>query len=382
MNTDYSWSTGTTESAMRSLAVLALPESLTDELALVLLNDAEVDDPVGDLALVRGGNLTVVRDDEWRLDARVRTELLKYATETMGDRPRLHALLAAVAGGARTEVLADRLPTSYRDGSALAYHVAEVDASAGLHAYENSALDLRPGATWLSGMLAREQQERHILPDEAPELNFLFAITKYHDGKTAEAIQLLRPIAERRRVDRVTAFATHLVGQNDVLYGKGAAQGRGIRMLRRSLRIGEDLGDVTHISHASHTLALALLMRDRKQSGDEAEALLERAYELADHLGDDFGRAKILHTWGQSQMYSRDRAARRNAKAMLQQSLAIGQSLGIRRHQAAVLIHLAQLLQDEEPQLAREYREEAFSIDKRTAERTEGRTSKRSGRKR
>lgn len=361
-----------TPDARRGLAGLAAAASLTDHLAHRLLGVCEVEDPTWLMEALRGCNSVVRRNTEWRLTDSARQYLQAELARQPALARQVHRMLAEVSESMPTDVpgyatsRGDGLPAYLIDGSGLAYHTAELDAGAGLAAYSDLAHVDEPRAGWLGARLAHEQQERGLLPREALELAFLRGMVLYREGRVTEAVTELRPVAESRDTSLDVAVASHLVGRYDVERAKRGEYRIGLKMLRRSLQMGRALQDQRHVAHVAHTLALSLLLKEPVRRS-EALSLLKQSLTLTEELGDDFGTAKVLHTWGQALSRSPRGLERHEAERMLRRSLSIGQELGYRRHQAAVLLTLSRVVRDLRERQA--LLDEARSLDSAVVER-------------
>lgn len=327
----------------RGLAALSAPDSLTDALALDLLVSINVEDAQKFLSMVHACDFVVHRLNEWRLTIPARNYLRSQLQGRNELHERLHLHLTALTAPQSEWGNSEVLPHYLLEGPGRAYHTSELNPDEGLKLYAELGHVDEPRINWLGARLAAEQQERGVLPEDAAQLRFLRAMWLYRDGRTAEAIELLRPSAESKAETKEAAVATHLVGRFDVIRGQGKGSAGGIKMLRRSLRLARVLGLETHEAHVAHSLALAILTREPWQRAAAFE-LLDRSLELCVKHDDLFGQAKVLHTWGQGLEQSPSVAERKRGQAFLRESLELGVELGEVKHQTEVLRSLLRVV--------------------------------------
>ncbi|SEB48403.1 hypothetical protein SAMN04489844_0247 [Nocardioides exalbidus] len=346
---------GMSEREDRGLMALSVPEAVTDALAVSLLEACGLGQSARRFAgLIRSCAFVVDRNGEWRLSDDAKTYLQPLCFQAKELWFEVNSILfdLAKSAGARDE----SLPTYLRDPAGRAYHLAAIDPEAGTATYSDLAVaaefDGDQSTTWLANRLARDQQQLGVLPNESTALDFLNAMSLYSDGARSAAIEGLRPVAAAKGASMPIAVACHLVGRWDGDRRSDVDYRIAVKMLRRSIRIGEQLGNALHVAQAQHSLALILLINDREQKHQEAHALLDKSLQTLLREHDSFGAAKVLHTYGQSLGRSSRASDWRQAQGMMLQSLRIGEALGKRRHETLVMRSLADLLDKTNSNLA------------------------------
>jgi tetratricopeptide (TPR) repeat protein len=323
----------------RALSVLSGAASLTDDLAQELL--AILDTPATRatqlIEALHACDFIVERNSEWHLAPRAREPLREMLRADSARSKRVHARLFELAGSAGDSYTGE-LPTYLTEGPGAAYHGAFLSHEEALSAYAAFANAPLTGQQWLASRLVSEQTELGVLPGDALEVLFLRGMVMYREGRRYEATPLLRKVATANKRTRDVAIAAHLVGRLDARRFRWRK--RGERLLRRSLDLLEDLGDVAGVAQVLHTLGQAV-SRDRKRSA-EAEDLLRRSLELEEDLGDKAGVAQVLHTLGQTLSRDRDRSA--EAEDLLRRSLELREGVGDLASVAQVLHTLGQAL--------------------------------------
>lgn len=352
----------------RGLLALSVAEAVTDFVAARILHICGFSDSVYEfISLVRSCDFVVQRNGEWRLslDAKSYLQPLCYSEPPLW--LPTNRLLFAAANGAYGD---DVLPAYLKDPAGRAYHLAALDPEAGVDSYAGLGVaaeyDVGESTTWLAARLANDQRALGVLPAQSIELDFLTAMSNYSEGLRQLAIEQLRPLAASKGVSMPIAVACHLVGRWDGNRNSPVPYRLAEKMLRRSIRIGEELKNYRHVAQAQHTLALILLMNARQQSEADAFALLDASMHTLIRERDEFGVAKVLHTYGQA--LSRGSTKYHDAtkaRAMLVRSLRIGRTLGKPRHEAAVLESLANIVEASQPQLANRARDVAGRMNPR-----------------
>ncbi|MGL5824084.1 MAG: hypothetical protein ACRCYU_04500, partial [Nocardioides sp.] len=275
----------------RGLAALSAAESLTDELALAVLQLADA--PSWLLSAVHLTDLVMERNSEWNLVERARQPLLDELSDMPDIHSRVHALLHTIAADPASRASYDELPRYLVEGPGRAYHGAELSKDHALRRYADIAIHAPVRDQWLGYRLAQEQQRRQVIPSGAIEIAFLNGMLAYREGRRIEAIRLLRSVAADDRRRKEVAIAAHIVGRFD---GRRQAR-RAEDLLRKSLDIGGELNNEFHQAQVLHTLG-QLVGRDRKRVS-EAEDLLRKSLDILEELGDEFSQAQVLHTLGQ-----------------------------------------------------------------------------------
>ena len=339
-----------TESADKGLLALALPEAVTDDLAESLLRSTGLGDTANEyVSLIKSCDFVVVRNREWRLATETRQHLRRYCLQR-GDGLWLdtHELLLRIASKPELQD-GPSLPAYLRDPAGRAFHLSALDATAGLEEYAQLGVQAEfespTRTTWLANRLAREQQALGVLPVDSQDLEFLSAMSLYARGFRDEAVQRLRVVSESRELSMPVAVACHLVARHEIRRGMGKRAFRSATaLLRRSAQIGRKFGNYRHVAQVQHTEALALLMQDARENESQAFLLLRTSHDQLVEERDEFGVAKVLHTYGQALLGRGRPEDLLQARAVLIRSLEIGQALGKRRHQARVLATLGEVL--------------------------------------
>jgi tetratricopeptide (TPR) repeat protein len=329
---------GTNRQVRSALLALAAAESLTDDTARSLIRKAGLE--VDADRLIRGLHLcdfVLERNSEWQFVPDVRTWLVNQLLDRKDIAFASHRLLLSLATASADEQLEMEVPRYLRNPTGQAYHTAFLAPAEALPKYAAIAMEPLTGQLWLARKLAREQQDLGVLPSDALELDFLFGMVLYKEGKTREAEPLLRRVAASKSHAREVAIAAHLVGRMD---GRRGDRRGAERLLRRSVALLVMLHDRFGEAQVLHTLG-QLVGRDRRRAA-EAEELLRRSLALEDELHDRFGEAQVLHTLGQ--LVGRDRKRAAEAEELLQRSLALLVELHDRFGEAQVLHTLGQLV--------------------------------------
>lgn len=350
--------------ALLGLQVLAVPEALTDHMALSLLVDCGIEEPDVLLDVVQSSDLASYRNTEWRLVDAARADLLVQLRRHEELWTSVHRRVLDHAR--HVGLCSAELPYYLRSGVGMAYHTAALDVDAGLQQYSELGVDEtddNKGRVWLASRLAGEQSELGIIPVEADEVRFLRAMGFHHDGQIAEAARLLRPLAESRRLSLESAIATHLVGQFDAGVATPQHRGRAIRMVKRSLSLGLELGNDKHVAHVQHTLANLWIRYEPETRLHEAFRMLDSSLNSLSAQGDTFGVAKVLHTYGRALTRTRREDQVQRGQSMLMQSLELGRALGKRHHQAMVLKTLGSSMVAIDAQLGDHLLQESARID-------------------
>lgn len=343
--TDLKIIQGSLNAAGAALASLAVAESLTDPVALRLLSVCGIENPENFLQVIHVCDFVVHLNTEWRLATPVRDHLMGQIGHYKGLSEQVHRELLAISAEASDHAVdAGEVPLYLVEGPGKAYHTSALNPQIGLAEYSRLAQIGSPRVGWWASRLAREQQHWGVLPDGAIEIIFLNGMVAYKEGRHGDAIGMLREVAKSEGISLEIAVAMHLVGRYDAQRNKQANWGAAIKMLRRSKRMGEELGDPIHVAQVEHTLAISLVLRDPKNRREESLKLLQSSLATLEHFGDTFGVAQVLHTLGQAH-YRRGRGGDfRLAEQYLRRSLEIGEALGYRQHQARVLRSLSKVV--------------------------------------
>lgn len=365
------------EELPRWISVLSNAVTLTDDLAEIILTASGVISSHEAIGFLRSSDLVISRGIEWRLDNTVRDFYLALVDDT--SRRNLGGLLRDLSRQPPDQMHTPveppvNLPTSGEsgiilpnyllDGTGWAYHSARLNPSDSLRAYSLIGQFGHDAAVWLGTRLASSQANQGILPVNSKEIVFLKGISSYREGLVATGVGILRPLVSEKIVSREVAIALHLVGRFDGLYASEDRYRDAVRMLRKSISMGVQLGDVEHEAQAKHSLAVAMLRggKGRRNESDEVFALLEQSRRLLQQTGDWFGYAQVLNTSGWA-LASGKRGDRGRAVRYFEDSLAIGLQLGRKRHVVSVLANMARLEWDYNRELANSYIASARLVD-------------------
>jgi tetratricopeptide (TPR) repeat protein len=236
-----------------------------------------------------------------------------------------------LANGNQTAQISIEVPLYLFSPAGKAYHHTALSPESGIDLYQE-AYGLSTSQQWLAAKLATEQQKLRIIPKGAIEPAFLHGMVLYREGDRAEAEQVLRQVAYSPEERIEVAIAAHIVGRS--LWRTNAHEAE--KLLRRSLKIGEALGNQHHQAQVLHTLGQNLWRTNAR----EAEQLLRRSLKMLETLGDRYGQAQVLHTLGQKLWQTNAP----EAEQLLRRSLEIGEALRNQHHQAQVLYTLGKSL--------------------------------------
>ena len=320
-----------------SLIALSAAESLTDELALYLVELTDFERPSNLINALHVCDFVVERNSEWNLAPSVRDYLL----DKLSGHPELfkavHGRLLRVSRSPEVRSAFSEVPRYLVEGPGEAYHASALDPSAGLPKYGALAVSGQRGQQWLGARLAREQQTLGILPPQSLEVDFLQGMVYYREGDIEEAEPILRSVSEVG-ADRIeVAIALHIVGRLD---GRRGRTRLAETELKHSLEIRERLGDKYGEAQVLHTLG-QLIGRNRSRTG-EAEGLLRQSITLRRELRDKHGEAQVLHTLGQ--LIGRNRSRTGEAEGLLRQSITLHREVRDKHGEAQVLHTLGQLI--------------------------------------
>ena len=153
-------------------------------------------------------------------------------------------------------------PRYLREAAGRAYHGVFVDAPGALEEYGAIGEGPRSGQQWLASRLATEQVDLALIPAGSVEVLFLQGMVAYREGRLRDAETKLRKVANADVTRHEVAVAAHLVGSMDAK--RYRSRPRGEKLLRKSLEIGETLGNRNHQAQVLHTLG-QLVGRDRRK---------------------------------------------------------------------------------------------------------------------
>lgn len=348
------------------LTVLSPAESLTDDLAKRLLRHIDfLDDSDDYIFLIHGCHLSVRRNgSEWALSGPLR----RHYFQRLRSKPLAVALcsdlldLAESAAHKPAASSFDSLPWYLKSGIGVAYHSTQLDPRAGLDEYVSRADSGLERATWLADKLSREQADIGLLDKSSPRLKYVHGMRLYRDGQIEASIPYLVPLAESREHSRASAIAKHLVGRYYTIESRREKYADGVHLLRRSLVLGVELGDIEHEAQVRHTLAWVYLKTDWVRRQDVIFDLLGRSLECLEITGDIFGRAQVLHTLGRAYSRKGVHQSVQAAVASLEESIDIGELEGQATHVASVLNTLSRIQEGRMPESSAELAERRASL--------------------
>ncbi|MEV6489040.1 hypothetical protein AB0M20_10470, partial [Actinoplanes sp. NPDC051633] len=298
-----------------SLTALAGAESLTDDLAVYLLESLDLPRPQALITALHSCNFVVERNSEWHLAPNARSHLIDRLQQRTELRNAVHGRLLEIAqnSGLRREF--SEVPRYLNEGAGRAYHLSALNASSGLREYVKLAVSGEMGQQWLGSRLAEEQQRLGMLPPDSIEISFLRGMVYYRERRHAEAEPIFRAVASSAENRIEVAIALHIVGSIDA---KRRRSKLAEEELRRSVWIGAKIGEIFHRAQALHTLGRMLGGSTSRRTA-EAEKLLRESRELLRSRKDLPSEAQVLHTLGQLIGRNRNRAS--EAEELLRQSL-------------------------------------------------------------
>jgi tetratricopeptide (TPR) repeat protein len=276
-----------------ALAALACAESLTDGVAIAIYERVPVPglDAEDFISAFKYSGLTEPRNSEWNLAPALRRELVVSPTLDTGARQTVHQLLLELGRDDSNRARAgSQVPAYLFTPAGLAYHFAgSGDLDHAMALYSEASKGGFTGAQWLGAKLAEEQEQNGVIPRGRVETTFLRAWVLLREGHRREAMPMFRRVAETDLSAREVAISLHIVGnENDRGQRKGAEH-----ELRRSIEIGEEIGNQFHVAQALHSLANLLVRQDRL---DEAKKAYKRSIEIGEEIGNQFGVAQTLHS--------------------------------------------------------------------------------------
>lgn len=238
-----------TESSIRALCALSAAESLTDTVAkeiceLVPVEGIEAENFVRAL---RQCNFVIPRNNEWCFSYGMRAELRRMAGPRSESTAKVHKFLLD-----QSRQLREDLPSYLCTRAGQAYHSAAVGlVPKSLELYSEIAKGPPSGEQWLASIFAVEQQEEHLLPDDAIEPAFLRGMTLYNEKDFEKAETYLRKVISSGSERIEVAIALHIVG---ILEGRKGDYPEALKLFDRSVSLSERLRD-------HHGLAMVLNSR-------------------------------------------------------------------------------------------------------------------------
>lgn len=327
------------EAIRRSMAVLGAAASLTDDLAVYLL-EASGRGQEESRRLVSALHLcdfVVERNSEWHLEADSRRYL---NSQLMGNEElftQSHRLLLQVAEGGSARSQVDEIPSYLLEGAGGAYHATFIDSDAGLPRYTLWALAPRSGHQWLAAQLAREQKSMGFTGDSI-EVDFLEGMLAYREGRPYVAEPLLRRVASVDQTRAEVAISSHVIGRIDSRRPRHRQRAEGLLM--RSLEMLRELGDRYGEAQVLHSVG-RLLSQWRGRAA-EAERYLDESLAIVRELEQPSGEAMVLHSLGR--LLSGQTPRRGEAEGALRGSLTLWTEIGGAFERASVEHSLGRLL--------------------------------------
>ncbi|MDT8758034.1 tetratricopeptide repeat protein [Sphingomonas psychrotolerans] len=282
--------------------------------------------------------LTEPRNSEWNLAPALRRELLASPALDAGVRKAVHQLLLEFGrSNANRARAGSEIPAYLFTHAGLAYHFAgSGDLDDAMALYSEASKGEFTGAQWLGAKLAEEQEQNGVIPRGRVETTFLRAWVLLHEGHRQAAMPLFRKVAKTDLPIREVAISLHLVGNDNNRGQRREAEGE----LRRSIDIGEEIGNRLHVAQTLHSLANLLARQEDRF--DEAEKAYRRSVEIDEQLGNQFGVAQTLHSL--ANLLARRDGCFDEAEKAYQRSLEILEGLHDQFGVAQTLHSLANLL--------------------------------------
>src|SRR5436305_2021082 len=339
----------------RVLQALAEAESLTDDVARQIYEIEPIEGVSADLFVraLHYANFTVPRNSEWHFVPEVRRELQGLAIAKPELLQSVNTALIHHGDEGDPALAGSVIPGYLFTDAGKAYHKAALGITdEALMLYAKASAGPLTGAQWLASKLADEQEARGALPADSIETIFLRAMVLFREGRRQEAEPLLRRVAQTDETRIEVAIALNILGN---LVGRRNSR-EAEAFFRRSVEIGEKLGNQHHVAQTLNSLA-NLLARERRRH-DEAEALYRRSVEIGERLGNRHDVAQTLHRL--ANLLARERRRHDEAEELYRRSIEILQGLKDQHGVAQTLHGLANLLgrvqdrRDEAEKLLRE----------------------------
>jgi len=353
--------------AARTLQVLAVAESLTDQVAEELYAIRPLPGVSGALFLdaLRQASFIEPRNSEWSIERSARHALLTGPDRDIDALTKAHQVLLRYADSPDPDLAGDVIPNYLYTLGGRAYHQAGVGrVDEAVENYGEAAVHQYSGAQWLAGQLADLQEQMGVLPSDRLELLFLRAITLFREGRREEARPLIERVVEKNEVSRQTAIALNILGnmvartqparaeellRRSIDMGKqfhddhGVAIGQhnlarviarqparvdeAIQLLKDSIGYGEN-NNLQHAAQARHTYGYILNQYRYMKDAAEAESQLRRAIDELTSVHDFSGGGQAMHTL--ALLVSRDKKRRDEAEFLFRRSIEIGERTGDR----------------------------------------------------
>ena len=335
---------GAPDGVGQTLAALACAESLTDDVARAIYKTVPVPGLDADqfLSAFKYSGLTEPRNSEWNLNHELRDELVRSDFLNSDVKHSVHRYLAELGQKADYHDTAGRtVPTYLFSEAGLAYHMAGAgNTEAALEHYSRASLGPFNGAQWLGAKLVEEQEETRVIPEGQIETTFLRAWVMLKQGRKKEAMPLFTRIAETDESKREVAISLHLIGNDRPSRRSEQAEAE----LRRSIEIGERVGDSFGVAQTLHSLANLLSKQDGRW--DEAEKAYRESIEIGESADRLYHVAQTLHSLGN--LLRKQEHRRTEAEKAYKQSIEIDESIGNRLGMVQTLHSLASMLSEQE----------------------------------
>lgn len=207
---------------LRLLQVLAAAESLTDEVALKLLEDQGVSKnfAAAFLELLHCADYVVPCNSEWNFAADVRVALRQSARENNVPLKDVHKLLLKIGSNGDRATAGVLIPAYLFTNAGVAYHMGELGRTKdALLQYARAAETSDKGELWLASLLAEEQQRVGTLAENVIEPTFLRALSAYRDNDKDRAYRDLLIVARSGKTSTLVAWAMQLTGEIEMQRG-------------------------------------------------------------------------------------------------------------------------------------------------------------------
>ncbi|WP_341681221.1 hypothetical protein [Sphingopyxis sp.] len=309
---------GLPPAASNLMALLSIPESLTDDVALRLYALAPLEKIDGGqfIQIFRQLSFIQPRNSEWSLTPLAREALLSIAQKSPPLVRRAHEIMLDLVKTAPPEAAGDVIPNYIYTLAGKAYHQAGAGKTDdALSTYEQAAKLPYGGVQWLATRLASEQERFGILPPDQVEILFLQAITLFREGHRDLAKPLFERIITKGQPAYATAVALNIIGN----YETNKNPDRAENLLRQGIEVSRLVGDDQGIAVGQHNLG-TLIGKDRKRI-EEAEQWLKKSIEMGESLGNIHHASMVRHSLANLLNKSRHRTRAKEAEQLLRQAI-------------------------------------------------------------
>ncbi|HEX6375318.1 MAG TPA: tetratricopeptide repeat protein [Allosphingosinicella sp.] len=274
-----------------TLEVLAVAESLTDEIAAKLYEIAPVIDVSWDAfyRAIRQADFVEARNSEWSFVPQFRQAFRAFGAVSE-DRIRAAHDILRQASEADDACAGRSVPSYLFTEGGKAYHSAALgDFDTAFRHYGQAAVGPVDGRQWLAAKFATEQEEAGVLPSGYTETLFLRAMVLYREGDRRTAERLFREIVRRDEPRIETTVSLNLLARMLARNDPRTAEA----MFKRVLDLGPQIGDYFGAAVAAHELANLLSRR----TPVEAEALYRQSIEIGEQLNNRHHLGLVLHSF-------------------------------------------------------------------------------------